>query len=213
MLINEFFYFNEGLNAVDCKSIIEMADDKFEDASVNTKKFISNNERKTGSIAVYEKETAVRKSGIFFSSDQWLFDLIWPFMQEANKDAGWEYDISGCESIQITKYDSSDYYHWHKDGNGCQMSKYQEPDNTWLNGNVRKLSMTILLSDDYTGGDFQIASLNSDRGSYSVTVHTPPVEGIGSIVVFPSFLMHRINPVEKGIRYSLVAWFVGPPFK
>lgn len=213
MLINEFFYFNEGLSAVECKSIIDMADGKFEDASVNTKQFISNNERKTGSIPVYEKETAVRKSGIFFSSEQWLFDLVWPFMQDANKDAGWEYDISGCESIQITKYDSSDYYHWHKDGNGCQMSKYQEPDNTWLNGNVRKLSMTIILSDDYTGGDFQIASLNSSKNSFEVTIHTPPVKGVGSLIVFPSFLMHRITPVEEGVRYSLVAWFVGTPFK
>ena len=213
MLINEFFYFNEGLSAVDCKSIIEAADGKFEDASVNTKRGISDNERETGSIAVYGKENSVRKSGIFFSSEQWLFDLIWPFMQEANKDAGWEYDISGCEAIQITKYDSSDYYHWHKDGNGCHRSKYQEPDNTWLNGNVRKLSMTVLLSDDYTGGDFQIASLNSGKGDFEVTVHTPPVEGVGSIIVFPSFVMHRINPVKEGVRYSLVAWFVGTPFK
>ena len=213
MLINEFFYFNEGLSAVDCKSIIEAADGKFEDASVNTKQFISNNERKTGAMPKYEKEIAVRKSGIFFSSDQWLFDLIWPFMQDANKGAGWGYDVSGCEAIQITKYDSSDYYHWHKDGNGCQMSKYQEPDNTWLNGNVRKLSMTVILGDAYTGGEFQIASLNSSKDSFEVTVHTPPVGGVGSIVVFPSFLMHRIKPVKEGARYSLVAWFVGPPFK
>ena len=67
MLINEFFYFNEGLSAVDCKSIIDVADGKFEDASVNTKRGISDKERETGSIAVYEKETTVRKPNMEFT--------------------------------------------------------------------------------------------------------------------------------------------------
>ena len=35
----------------------------------------------------------------------------------------------------------------------------------------------------------------------------------GGIVVFPSFVWHRVKPVTKGIRYSLVVWILGQPFK
>ena len=35
----------------------------------------------------------------------------------------------------------------------------------------------------------------------------------GSVIVFPSFVWHRVKPVTKGVRYSVVAWYGGPPFK
>ena len=60
--------------------------------------------------------------------------------------------------------------------------------------------MSIILNSDFEGGDFQISGL---------TTHALEE---GSIVVFPSFLEHRVAPVTKGIRYSLVVWFLGPPF-
>ncbi|MEC7191643.1 MAG: 2OG-Fe(II) oxygenase [Pseudomonadota bacterium] len=35
----------------------------------------------------------------------------------------------------------------------------------------------------------------------------------GDVIVFPSYLHHRVKPVTKGVRYSIVAWYGGPPFK
>ncbi len=77
------------------------------------------------------------------------------------------------------------------------------PDNEFLHNNTRKLSMSIVLNSDFEGGDFEI---NMDGKK------SPRLEK-GSIIVFPSFMEHRVAPVTKGIRYSLVTWFVGPPFK
>ena len=69
--------------------------------------------------------------------------------------------------------------------------------------------MTILLNDEFEGGSFQF----SEMSQAAVTIETPKLEGSGSIIVFPSFKEHRIAPITKGTRYSLVAWFMGPPFK
>ena len=60
--------------------------------------------------------------------------------------------------------------------------------------------MSIILNDDFEGGDFEIYGEESELPK-------------GSVIVFPSFIEHRVAPVIKGTRYSLVAWFVGPPFK
>ena len=69
--------------------------------------------------------------------------------------------------------------------------------------------MTILLNDDYEGGNFQFGFFN--KGDVSIT--TPEFSTRGSIIFFPSFMHHQVAPVTKGTRYSLVAWFLGPSFK
>ena len=89
------------------------------------------------------------------------------------------------------------------------LSAYDRPNQEFLHGNVRKLSMTVLLNDNYEGGEFQFATLNNEK----CKIDTPKFNTTGSIVVFPSDMEHRIAPVTKGIRYSLVVWFLGPPFK
>ena len=110
------------------------------------------------------------------------------------------YDISGVEAIQITKYEKGDYYDFHIDGKGTHKNT--------VNGKVRKISMTIQLNDDYEGGDFQVALCKGGK----VILETLE-KGLGSIIVFPSILEHCVTPVTSGTRYSLVAWFIGSPFK
>ena len=220
MLVNEYYYFDttnstgQPMPSVGCGAILNLAEGKFSDSDVNVKVGISDAERVNGVEPEYKSNHDVRKSEVFFSSEQWIFDLIWPFMEKANESAGWNYDITGCEAVQITKYDNSGYYHWHMDGYGCHLAKYDKPENQWLDGKVRKLSMTIILNDDFEVGQLQLCSLKpSLDGGCNATECTPPVEGMGNVIVFPSFLMHRVMPVTSGVRYSLVAWFVGPPFK
>ena len=110
--------------------------------------------------------------------------------------------------MQITRYRKGGFYYFHRDGRGDHLSAYNNPQNAFMHGHVRKLSMTTLLSDSYEGGEFQFTSYAKEKCKIS----TPEMGGVGSIVVFPSFMEHRVAPVTKGIRYSLVTWFLGPPF-
>ena len=82
------------------------------------------------------------------------------------------------------------------------MGSHNEHDELQNDNNTRKLSMSVILNSDYEGGDFEIFGLENK---------IPRLEE-GSIIVFPSFKEHRVTPVTRGIRYSLVAWFVGPPY-
>ena len=145
-------------------------------------------------------EHNIRKSEIFWSYDQWIFDYIWKYMDVYNEITGLRYDISGVESIQITKYEKGDYYDFHFDGKGSHKNVVYEK--------VRKISMTIQLNEDYEGGEFKVAWC--DKGQLLTETLG---KSKGTIILFPSILEHCITPVTSGTRYSLVAWFIGEPFK
>ena len=68
-------------------------------------------------------------------------------------------------------------------------------------------------SDDYEGGELEFDFRNLDPNQKQVIVPCKEIMERGSIVVFPSHLWHRVQPVTKGIRYSLVLWNLGHPFK
>ena len=72
--------------------------------------------------------------------------------------------------------------------------------------------MSIILNNNYDGGQLQFVTLNRD-GDGEAKIHTPKNQNTGYIIIFPSFMVHRVKPVTRGVRYSLVSWFVGPPFK
>tara|TARA_Y100001937_G_C6993862_1_gene273354 strand:+ start:76 stop:675 length:600 start_codon:yes stop_codon:yes gene_type:complete len=109
----------------------------------------------------------------------------------------YNFSLGGVDSIQYTEYDASysGHYGWHTDWN---WSLSMNP--------IRKLSMTIQLSDgnDYEGGEFEIAhDLPKDN------LHS---KKLGTVICFPSMFYHRVLPVTKGLRKSLVVWFTGPKF-
>ena len=208
--INEWYFFTEGLDKKTCNKIINSAKGKWEESEVDTKKDeLTDEERISGEKLIYDTNKKVRISDVVWTSDQWIYDTIWPYMQEANERAGWKYDIRFAESMQITRYKKGGFYYFHKDGKSDHLSKYDEPDNEFKHGHVRKLSMTVLLNSNYEGGEFQFATYSKEK----CKIETPEFNKTGSIIVFPSSTTHRITPVTKGIRYSLVVWFVGPPFK
>jgi len=96
-------------------------------------------------------------------------------------------------------------------------STYQPYTSTFpaYNGKIRKLSVTVSLSDnkDYKGGELQFY-LNSPKLKEKDKIKIcEEVKTQGSIVVFPSHLWHRVTPVTKGTRYSLVMWNLGLPWK
>ena len=154
-----------------------------------------------GTTSKYKLHNPDRKNDIVWIHEQWIYDLIWNFMMSANEQAGWKYKIVAAERCQLTRYSKDGFYNWHRDGLGSHNAIYDEPDDELIHGNTRKISMSIVLNSDFEGGEFEIDG-NDDV----------PILKEGSVIVFPSVLRHRVTPVTKGTRYSLVAWFIGPPF-
>ena len=89
------------------------------------------------------------------------------------------------------------------------LSAFEGPKNDPLYGRVRKLSMTVLLNENYKGGRFEFS--HQENGESIIT--QPEFFKTGSVIVFPSFMEHRVTPVTHGARYSLVVWFLGPAFR
>ena len=207
---NDWFYFIGALDKKTCNKIRNSAKGKWEESGVNVKKGeLTVEERITGSKPIPGIDKKIRISDVVWTNDQWIYDTIWPFMEGANERAGWKYDIRYAESMQITRYKKGGFYYFHRDGKGDHLSAYDMPDNEFVHGHVRKLSMTVLLNDNYEGGEFEFATYDKEE----CEIKTPEFNKTGSIVVFPSDIEHRVAPVTKGIRYSLVVWFLGPPFK
>ena len=152
-----------------------------------------------------------RKSNIVWMNDRWIYKEIQPYVHTANASAGWNFEWDWSESCQFTKYKLNQFYDWHCDS---WPKPYDKPDDPNSHGKIRKLSVTISLSDEteYEGGDFEFDFRSSDDGLNQPQV-CKEIRPKGSIVVFPSFVWHRVNPVTSGTRHSLVLWNLGRPFR
>jgi PKHD-type hydroxylase len=123
--------------------------------------------------------------------NHWLFHRIGLIFTTVNKAYG--FDMVGLvDALQFTEYGEGQHFDWHIDIGRDQTS-------------LRKLSMTIQLSDegDYDGGEIEFVGL----------APMPQSRMQGSATLFPSYLGHRIRPVTRGRRRSLVAWGSGLPFR
>ena len=206
--VNEWFVFDKAIDNKTCNKIKRLGAKQWQSAAVDTKKGTTDEERKKGRKPEMGVDKKTRITDIAWTNDQWVYDTIWPFMMQANAEAGWLYDIKSAESSQVTRYKKGGFYNFHKDGNGCHMAKYNNPSNAFVHDHVRKLSMTVLLNESFEGGAFEFASYGKED-----CIITPLEMKQGDIVVFPSCMEHRVAPITKGIRYSLVTWFLGPPFR
>ena len=184
---DEYWYFHSEISKDTCKKIINLAGD-WTSAKVD-------NEFKEG-VVNPEK----RISDIFWCNETWLYEIVWKYLHIANKNSNWNFQIDSSEPMQIARYNKKGHFIFHKDGNGYTR---HENNNEYTHGKTRKLSMSIILNDDYEGGEFEFYSPN--EGALETKQ--------GDIIVFPSYFLHRVKPVTKGTRYSLVTWFCGEPFK
>ena len=161
-----------------------------------------------------------RKSDIVWMNDLWIYKEIHPYIHEANQRAGWNFEWDWSESCQFTKYGVGQYYGWHCDSWDKPYSRPPLADGTRPidHGKIRKLSVTISLShpDEYVGGNLEFDFRNQvdwDRNKKAAIHSCEGIRPRGSIIVFPSFVWHRVAPVTKGTRYSLVIWNLGYPFR
>ena len=152
-----------------------------------------------------------RDSNIVWMNDRWIYNEVQPYVHDANTNAGWNFQWDFSENCQFTKYDKGQYYDWHCDG---WNQPYHHP-NTPSHGKIRKLSVTLTLSDpkDYKGGELEFDFRNLDPDKKPNIRKCKEILPKGSLVVFPGFVWHRVCPVKKGTRHSLVMWSLGWPYK
>lgn len=151
--------------------------------------------------SIQEGNQKNRKSKVSWIKNDFIKKSIHSFIIRANKESNWNYIIKDYEPFQYTVYEKTDHYDWHID-------THNKP---YDNGFIRKLSFTLCLNDDYTGGEFEICVPNpkSEKNTY---IQLKDSCTIGTMIVFPSFVWHKVNPVISGTRKTLVGWIVGTPF-
>tara|TARA_R110002012_G_scaffold173707_1_gene338501 strand:- start:959 stop:1558 length:600 start_codon:yes stop_codon:yes gene_type:complete len=153
------------------------------------------------------QNSKIRNSDVVWIKDEWLTKLVQSYVQTANQSADWRFDFNQPEHAQFTIYDKNQHYDWHQDLSYNKYLKGMNPDTQ------RKLSATVQLTDEskYKGGELLFKDL---KGKNEPEILTNKVfKKKGTIVVFPSYMLHKVTPVTQGIRHSLVMWFRGPSFK
>ena len=136
----------------------------------------------------------------FIKQDSIVYKFCLHWVNAINED-NFKFDLYPFfdkKKIQYSRYDVGDHYCWHMD----VISRLPQ----------RKLSFTLTLNDDYEGGEFEIGRYSF--GDWQLKTETTIAENkTGTLIVFPSTLPHRVKPVTKGIRKSLVGWAPGPPLR
>ena len=206
---NYFWHFPAALTPKFCDDVIAYANSQ-EEVMARTGGY---GDKKLNKDQVKNMQTK-RKSDLVWLDDTWIYKELHPYVHKANKNAGWNFDWERSESCQFTKYKHNQYYDWHCDS----WDKPYDKPNTNEHGRIRKLSMTCQLTDgsEYTGGELEFDFRNYDPHMRDESQHLRRAKEIlpkGSIIVFPSFVWHRVKPVTAGTRYSLVVWHLGKPFK
>jgi PKHD-type hydroxylase len=209
-LQNYYYYFQSALTPRFCDELIKYGKSQQEQIALTggqTEKVNKGKPLDDKDILDLKKK---RDSNIAWLNDRWIYKEIQPFIHQANRLANWNFDWNFSESCQFTKYGPGQHYGAHCDS---WESPYANKDNPDTFGKIRKLSVTCSLSDpsEYEGGELEFQFRNQD----DPTPKKKCVEILprGSICVFPSFVWHEVRPVTKGVRYSLVIWSLGYPFK
>jgi PKHD-type hydroxylase len=141
----------------------------------------------------------IRSSRIMWIFDEKKFNYLYEEMADIINninDNCYNYSLYGFESFQYSEYHASEngHYTWHIDTSIHGAQKH-----------VRKLSFSVGLNDasEYGGGELEFR-----MGPNTIQYRLKK----GQIIVFPSFLLHRVAPVTKGVRKTLVGWSRGPNF-
>ena len=216
-LQNYYYYFKSALTPKMCDEIIKYGKEHDPQMAITGGSDDDRNKKADGTL----KKSAIkniqkkRKSDIVWMNDRWIYKEIHPYIHEANAKAGWNFQWDFSESCQFTKYGVGQYYGWHTDS---WTKPYDKKNDTNSHGKIRKLSVTISLNDpdEYDGGNLEFDFRNDidfERNRKHKAKACTEIRPRGSIIIFPSFVWHRVAPVTRGTRYSLVIWNLGWPFK
>ena len=210
-LTNYYWYFQSAIPSRICDDIVKYGQ-QLQDQMAVTGGY--GDGKKLNQKQIKDLKTK-RDSNIVWMNDRWIYKEIHPYVHDANRLAGWNFEWDFSESCQFTKYGVGQYYGWHCDSWEVPYNKPKDPNS---HGKIRKLSVTISLNDpdEYDGGNLQFDFRNQvdwERNRKARIHSCTEIRPRGSIIVFPSFVWHRVEPVTRGTRYSLVIWNIGWPFK
>src|ERR1051325_3669408 len=138
----------------------------------------------------------LRKSELMWikpGANDWIYDKLAQACMQANTNR-YKFEVLGFQTeLQLANYEGQGFFDWHMDFGAGDISN-------------RKLSITVQLSDasEYEGGELQFM-INQN-------VITAPKDK-GTAIIFPSFALHRVTPVTKGSRKSILGWIAGPPYR
>jgi len=149
-----------------------------------------------------DKGTKIRSGQVCFLDDDTVPSSVWVklnnmLVASKKENPEWDVSITGTQPLQYAVYREGDHYDWHAD----QTVPYAGT-NT-----IRQLSVVVSLSDpkDYEGGEFEYLRILKGAPPLHMSVKLEK----GTMIMFPSFVKHRVAPVTSGVRRSLVGWYVG----
>jgi len=197
---NYYYYYQRAFSSKFCEDIIKYGL-KHETHRAKIGKNPHFNEKDKKQLKILKKK---RDSHVVWMNDPWILREIRPWLVKVNEEAEWNFQWDNSQPFQFTQYEKGQYYGWHVDSTNIGDEE----------GKVRKLSLTLNLSkpQDYEGGELEFYFPREGSIKPSVKRCTE-IKEQGSIVFFPSFLLHQVKPVTKGKRHSLVCWHVGNPFQ
>ena len=131
---------------------------------------------------------------LHFQNDdyKWIYERVGDISRKFNAET-YQFEFDRCTDLQLARYTVDQHYDWHTDLGADGYSR-------------RKLSIALMLSDraDFEGGELQFGGAQFTRSA--------EVEQ-GDAILFPAWARHRVTPVTSGERWTLVGWWLGPPFR
>ncbi|MBZ0120303.1 MAG: 2OG-Fe(II) oxygenase [Sandaracinaceae bacterium] len=198
MIVREpYWVFPAALDKRDCDGIVELG-------------LLSPRERGQGRDDALE---AQRRSEVAWITDDWVYERLQPWLARANDEAGWHFELEIVEDLQFAIYGEGGRYDWHVDSSPRPYTAKDARMGEAFEGLIRKVSFSVQLSDPstYEGGDLELeVGLPGDPERSEVP---EDARARGTVIVFPSFVPHRVRPVARGVRYSLVGWACGKPWR
>jgi len=182
--VNLFAFWKNAFSKEECQSIINIAKDK---GLIRGKTF---NDDKTKDVRDSKISWLYPVDGI-----DWVFRRVTDITLNLN-ERFFKFDLFGInEGFQFTNYEAPS-------------GKYGKHVDRGVNMAVRKLSISIQLTnpEDYDGGELKLYNGNDEEASVMDKTQ-------GTLIIFPSYVLHEVMPVTKGERNSLVTWVTGKQFK
>ena len=197
-----FYVFPRAISKKECEKLLDycIKNTELKEASV-----LNKGQSDADDVRIGRTDPSIRITDIAFvepdgNEDNKVNEVAWDFLNEANTRQ-FNFKINSFQLVQFARYRDGGHYGWHRDVNESAISP---------NGEMRKLSLTLCLTDpkEYEGGELQF--FNGERPEEQRIIND--IQDQGSVIVFDSRDWHRVTPVTKGTRYSLVCWSVGPNF-
>ena len=198
-----FYIFPRAIPKKECKRLLKycLKNSNFEDATVINEGYSDSGEEDIEERS--RKDHEMRKTAVSFITDKenLMNELVWGFIRQANKEY-FKYKLDYFQAIQFARYRDGGHYDWHQDSSSQDLST-----------ECRKLSLTFSLTDDseYEGGLLQFYHGDKPYDDKDHDIERD-IKSVGTVIVFDSRDWHRVTPVTKGTRYSIVCWTVGPNF-